>query len=111
MAEPVSYEQIVRELQAQRALKPWEVSVPGQHMMPNGQMMADSAMRADSPQATGAAQAAAVDPMQLAREREKLMQGLASAFGTMANPETQMAQQGAAPNPGLVQLLMGLMRK
>ena len=100
MAEPVSYEQIVRELQAKRALKPWEVVSAG-----------GAAPLAESPQATGAAQMAAVDPMQMAAEREKLMQGLASAFGTMANPETQMAQQGAAPNPGLMQLLMGLMRK
>lgn len=99
MAEPVSYEQIVRELQAKRALKPWEV------------MSQAPAPRADSPEALGAAQSATVDPMALAQQREKLMQGLASAFGTMANPETQMAQQGAAPNPGLMQLLMGLMRK
>lgn len=99
MAEPVSYEQIVREMQTRRALKPWEV------------VMSEKGVRAESPEATGAAQMATVDPMALAQQREKLMQGLASAFGTMANPETQMAQQGAAPNPGLMQLLMGLMRK
>ena len=98
MAEPVSYEQIVRELQAKRALKPWEV-------------MSAPTPLAESPEATGAAQMAAVDPMAMAQEREKLMQGLASAFGTMANPETQMAQRGAAPNPGLMQILMGLIRK
>lgn len=99
MAEPVSYEQIVREMKAKRTLKPWEM------------MMQPPAPRAESPEALGTAQMAAVDPMALAQQREKLMQGLASAFGTMANPETQMAQQGAAPNPGLMQLLMGLMRK
>jgi len=99
MAEPVSYEQIVREMKAKRALKPWEMVMQAQ------------AAPAESPQATGAAQMATVDPMALAQQREKLMQGLASAFGTMATPETQMAQHGAAPNPGLMQLLMGLMRK
>ena len=100
MAEPVSYEQIVREMKAKKALKPWEMVMAG-----------PAAPAADSPEATGAAQMAAVDPMAMAQQREKLMQGLASAFGTMANPETQMAQRGAAPNPGLMQLLMGLMRK
>ena len=99
MAEPISYEQIVREMKAKKALKPWEM------------VISEQGVPAESPQATGAAQMAAVDPMAMAQQREKLMQGLASAFGTMANPETQMAQQGAAPNPGLMQLLMGLMRK
>lgn len=96
MAEPVSYEQILREVAAKRGLKPWEVAFNGP---------------ADSPQATGAAQISAVDPLAMAQQRETLMRGLSSAFGTMANPETQMAQQGAPPPPGLLQLLMGLMKK
>ena len=94
MAEPVSYEQILREIKAKRGMQPWD----------------DFAPRAESPQMTGAAQMQAVDPMQMALQREKLMGGLAQAFGGMANPETTLAQQGKAPNPGLLQLLMGLIR-
>ncbi len=94
MAEPVSYEQILREIKAKRGMKPWD----------------DFAPMAESPQATGAAQMQAVDPMQMALQREKLMGGLAQAFGGMANPETKLAQQGQRPNPGLLQLLMGLIR-
>ena len=110
MAEPVTYEQILREIKAKRGMKPWDDFQGGQHMMPDGTMMADAAMKAESPQMTGAAQMRAVDPMQMAQQREKLMGGLAQAFGGMANPETKLAQQGQAPNPGLLQLLLGLIR-
>jgi hypothetical protein len=37
------------------------------------------------------------------------MRALSQSFGTMANPETRLAQQGNTPKPGLIQLLMGLM--
>jgi hypothetical protein len=96
MAEPVSYEQILREIKAQRGLKPWD-------------QLAAPAPRAESPQSTGAAQMAAVDPMALAQQRETLMNALSQSFGTMANPETRLAQQGTPPKPGLAQLLMSLM--
>jgi hypothetical protein len=93
--EPVSYDQILREVAAKRGLKPWEVAFSGP---------------AESPQATGAAQMQAVDPMALAAKRAELMQALGQ-MGNMANPETQMANQGQKPNPGLLQLLMSLMGK
>ena len=99
MAEPITYEQIVQEIKAKRALKPWEVSMPA------------PAPRAESPEATGAAQMAMVDPLKMAAQRELLMKGLASSFGTMANPETQQANVGKRPDPGLIQLLMSLMGK
>jgi len=95
MAEPVSYDQILREVAAKRGLKPWEIAFTGP---------------ADSPQATGAAQMAAVDPMAMAQKRAELMQALGQ-LGGVANPETQLANQGQKPNPGLLQLLMGLMKK
>lgn len=91
MPKPVPYEQILREVMASRQGRPFE--------MP---------MRADSPAAIGSAMGS--DPMQEAMKREILMKALASSFGTMANPETQMAQRGTAPKPGLVQLLMGLIK-
>jgi len=31
-------------------------------------------------------------------------------MSNMANPETEMAQKGQAPKPGLIQLLMGLLK-
>lgn len=93
--EPVGYDQILREVAAKRRLKPWEVAFSGP---------------AESPEATGAAQMAAVDPMEMAKKRAELMQALGQ-LGPMANPETEMANQGQKPNPGLLQLLMGLMKK
>lgn len=89
--EPVPYDQILREVMARRQGRPFE--------MP---------MRAESPAAMGRAMGA--DPMQEAAKREILMNALASSFGTMANPETEMAKSGQAPKQGLIQLLMGLMR-
>lgn len=94
--EPVGYDQILREVAAKRGLKPWEVAFSG--------------VRAESPQATGAAQMAAVDPMEMAKKRAELMQALGQ-LGGVANPETEMANQGQKPNPGLLQLLVGLMKK
>jgi len=101
MAEPVSYEQILQEIRKQRELKPWEIALS----QPAAAPLAESAA------STGAAQSAMVDPLQMAQQREKLMNGLAQSFGTMANPETQLAVQGKAPKPGLIELLMGLLGK
>lgn len=102
MAERVSYEQIVKEMKAKRALKPWEMVMQSPAAPPG--------VAADSPQATGAAQMAAVDPMAMAAKRAELMRALGQ-LGGMANPETEMANKGQRPNPGLLQLLMGLMKK
>lgn len=102
MAEPVSYGQIVREMKAKRALKPWEMVMQAPR--------APEGVAAESPQATGAAQMAAVDPLAMAAKRTELMQALGQ-LGGVANPETEMANQGQRPNQGLLQLLMGLMRK
>ena len=97
MAEPVSYEQILRELAIQRQLKPWEVPMGQQEQAP-------------APRPTPPAPMRSPDPMMMAQQREKLMGGLTQAFGGLANPETAMANRGQAPNPGLIQLLMGLMK-
>lgn len=97
MAEPVSYEQILQELALKRQLKPWEVVLSGQE-------------KAQTPPPVPPAPMQTPDPMAMAQQREKLMGGLSQAFGGLANPETAMANQGKAPNPGLIQLLMGLMR-
>ena len=97
MPEPVSYEQILRELALKRELKPWEVVLSQQ------EQAAPAPSAAPYPLATP-------DPMAQAQQRERLMQGLTQAFGGMANPETAMAQRGQAPKAGLMQLLMGLMR-
>lgn len=98
MAEPVSYEQIVRELAIKRGLKPWEVALEGQ------------AQVAPAPQPTPQPVPAAPDPMAMAQQRSQLM-GSLGQMGNMANPETQMANQGQRPNPGLIQLLMSLMKR
>jgi len=100
MAEPVSYEQIIRELAVKRGLKPWEIAMSQETAAPTP---AAPAAAAAAPMGSVADQ-----PMAEAQKRAKLM-GL---LGQMdyANPETQMAQQGQAPGNGLIQLLMGLMR-
>lgn len=95
MAERVGYDQILREVAARRGLKPWEVAFNGP---------------AEAPPATGAAQMQAVDPLAMAAKRTELMQALGQ-LGGAANPETEMANAGQRPNPGLLQLLMGLMKK
>ena len=96
MAERVTLEQILQELAVKKVPQPWDAVNP-------------QPLQAPAPAATPYPMQAP-DPMAQAQQRERLMQGLAQAFGGMANPETAMAQQGQAPKPGLFQILMGLMR-
>ena len=91
MPQPqITYQQILRELQAQ------------------GQMPPPQPMPSLSPSPTPYPYAAP-DPMAMAERRAKLMQAMGQ-MSNMANPETEMAQKGQAPKPGLIQLLMGLLK-
>ena len=98
MAESIPYEQILQEILAKRQLKPWEVPMSSQAPAMSAEAMPPDQMGS-----------VADDPMAQASQRAKLMQALAP-MGEVANPETQMAQQGRAPNAGLLNLLMALMR-
>ena len=101
MPQPVSYEQIRRELAVKRKLKPWEV-----------------AMSQDQPEPLTAEEAAplaaqdATDPLVLAAKREQIQKMLAP-MGEVVNPETE-ALKAKKPrkqaSQGLIQMLLGLMR-
>lgn len=93
--EPISYEQIVRELAVKRGLKPWEIALSAETVAPS------------SPAAP--VTTTADDALALAQKRAKINQ-IVGQLGQLANPETAMAQQGQAPKSGLLSLLMGLMR-
>lgn len=99
MPEPVSYEQILKELAVKRELKPWEVPLLDAKGMPTGGVAP----------ATSPAIPSVVDPLVIASERQKIQQALAP-MGAAINPETIAANQGQRSNPGLLQMLMSLMR-
>lgn len=103
MAAPITLEQILAELAVKKPAQPWDTPMggaapPGMHMMPGGQMMRDSEMGSIADQ-----------PMAQAGKRKELMKTLAP-MGLIANPETEMARAGKTVGPGLIQLLMSLMR-
>lgn len=92
--DPVSYEQIVRELAVKRGLKPWELALSAETVAPTP---------ATAPTTT------ADDAMALAQKRAGINR-VVGQLGQIANPETALAQQGQAPKSGLLNLLMSLMR-
>lgn len=89
MDNRITYEQILRELQASGQLQPQRPAQPLPSPPPPPRDM--------------------LAPETIIGQRSELNRAF-TPYGAMANPETIMAQQGRAPKPGLLQLLMSLMK-
>ncbi len=89
--KPITYEQIVRELQAS-----------GQYVPPSPLSLAGSVSEPPPPLHPA-------DPLQLAQERGVINNAFANQ-GQWINPETKLQNMGKKPNPGLLEVLMSLLK-